>query len=144
MGKIFIRAALWSIATIIMVLTIWFLITMGHKQPPKYVGQIVGFTNGSEIISGLRTMQFESTNHLDTVFINGVLANRIGDLYMADVPIKYDRSPIIISTINSNGVVEILQELILKGDKGTESHSTNDNAAIQLTSPPDGIIINTY
>ena len=105
-------------------------------------GKIVGHTNGMEVAKGDRTIQYDSKKNLSNVFINGILCEKDKSRFFAKVPVLFENTPIVVTTVTPQGKTVVLETLTLKAwPNGMQTKSPDSCKTIFIDNPPDGRVI---
>lgn len=105
-------------------------------------GKVVGHTNGMEVAKGERTIQYDSTKNLTNVFINGILCEKAKHRFLAKVPILFESTPVVVTTVTTQGETVVLEAFTLKAwPEGLPTKSLDSCQTVFIDNPPDGMVI---
>ena len=107
-------------------------------------GNVVGHKNGMEVTEGERTIQYDSKKNLTNVFINGILCEKAKNQFLAKVPICFENTPVVVTTVTPQGKTVVLESFTLKAwPKGLQTKSPDSRQTVFITDPPDGMVIHS-
>lgn len=104
-------------------------------------GHVIGHKDGMEVAPGERQIQYESKEELSNVFINGFLCEKAGHRFLAKVPVRYDHTPMVVTTVTHQGRSVVLESFTLRASHGLPAISPACNNTVFIDSPPDGMVI---
>jgi len=87
------------------------------------------------------THEVNNETRLTNVFINGVLCEKAKNRFLAKVPIRFERTPVVVTTVTPQGETVVLEAFTLRAwSKALPTQSTNSCKTVFIDTPPDGMV----
>ena len=107
-------------------------------------GKVVGHTNGMEVVKGVLCIQYDSKKNFNNVFINGILCEKAKNRFLANVPVLFENTPIVVTTVTPQGETVVLEAFTLKAESnGLPTKSPDSCKTVFIDDPPDGMVIHS-